>query len=1170
MQKRYAFVIILLLIVSATPNTWGIRTKENDFVLQQTSHKPLMQAFSIDGDAELNSTVASNGWPGDGSSSNPYVISGYRFNGSRFMIKIFNTNQYILIENNEFSIEGTQGIYLESVNYVTIRNNTFTDLSLSIDFFYSTNIAIVENSFVGDGESIYSEGNSGINVTANLFMSGKQTMESISDMDLIFSSNVITDFMGPADVLYTDSLVNGIVKNNAISGNDGTPLYFDSSDNISVQFNKISGFSYGIYFNSGNDQVIIGNTVSASQSSIRIGYTGKTTVESNVLELSGIDIQGGSKSWDLQMTNNTLDGKEILYISALTSGSYSAQEYGQIILLNTSNLVFDGISFGDGYGRKLIGLYSEFLTIKNSIFKNGAYGIFLRYTHNSSIFNNQIFNISATGIYVYVGSENEIYNNQIYDTDLGIYLFNSEGNSIHHNSISRVRMGMSTSAQINSSFTENLIQDTDTTGIKLYNSQNSVLANNRAINSEGISVQNSESVIIANNSYTNSGLDISGSNIKYWRQSVKNETVDGLPVLYVNDTYNFGTIDGTQYGQVILVNVTFATINNFNQDGIYRAIQIAYSDSIDIVKATITNIIDRGIYLYNTQNWQILSSQIDGGYYGIFSKEYGGFLNATIIENSDYGLYTASSITINNSYFRNIRFKGAWLDSASGSIINNSQFINTFTGLWTSGDSISLVNNIFVNSSWTPSISTNPILSTESNNTVNGLPLLYVYNEATPSTIQNVGEVVLDTVRNLRIEDVIQVNGATILYVYRSTNISFYNVRGNVSDGSAIEVRNSNNVSLEEVNLTNTSVYGIYLYQSTNISISSSTIINANIGIKGYQSSNININNVWIERTSAIGISITSYSRSITVSNTRVFDSEMTGMEFSIQDSNVTLVNNSIINTGYFALTISGYGMVNATVIGNEFIHYDKYGESGVATIYSSTGYLTIRNNYFSEFEGVDNDGDGYSDVPFDFTNNTPTVDTAPSMYSTYYESLRNGTRISLISDQSGINQTKLTWNDLDFNNISIIYNLSYSTGDGFVPISSITDGTSYIWDMSGFENGTLVTVKIEYSLKIANGRILGSNELTFEIVKDLPASTTSTSSTTSSTSDPTSTSTYETTSSTTSSSSATSTETATSNSTTTVPEKDGGSGLVTAIIVVAVIAGTGGGAVVYIRKRSG
>jgi parallel beta-helix repeat protein len=183
------FMFLLTLVANVTPVAYldGM-FQQSDVVLSEPEREGMLLAgtpharIAIDGDANFTDTALLEGWPGDGSPENPYIIDGLDIDISsndRYCIIITNTQVSFIISNCRLTgailliIEARgywgAGIFLENVtncelvknliyssghsivafnlNYSTMTDNTCTSISrgFGISLEDSTHNIVVNN-----------------------------------------------------------------------------------------------------------------------------------------------------------------------------------------------------------------------------------------------------------------------------------------------------------------------------------------------------------------------------------------------------------------------------------------------------------------------------------------------------------------------------------------------------------------------------------------------------------------------------------------------------------------------------------------------------------------------------------------------------------------------------------------------------------------------------------------------------------------------------------------------------------------------------------------------------------------------------------------------------------------------------------------------------------------
>lgn len=157
-------------------------------------------------------------------------------------------------------------------------------------------------------------------------------------------------------------------------------------------------------------------------------------------------------------------------------------------------------------------------------------------------------------------------------------------------------------------------------GFYAVNSQNnSIIRNNITNNAYGIFLGGSGNIIIEN-SFTNDGLFVYYSYAGAPVNIVHNNTVNGKPLIYLENVSGYEVADA---GQVILVGCSNITVEN-----------------LDTYNSTV------GVELYRTNNSQVMNNNImSNSQYGIclFESSNNNDVSANSITGSDVGIYSDSS-----------------------------------------------------------------------------------------------------------------------------------------------------------------------------------------------------------------------------------------------------------------------------------------------------------------------------------------------------------------------------------------------------------------------------------------------------------------------------------------------------------------------------------------------
>jgi parallel beta-helix repeat protein len=141
MKKIIHIVFIVLVVVSGFA---GILTTTPSMTTAYTPHDPIY----INGDADFAIQAASEGWPGDGSEGNPYIIEGYEIIvDSRSSIEVKSTTVSFIIRDSHLQI-AYYGVYLDEVSNSRIYNCTLGQNGYGIYLNSSNNNIIANNTTV--------------------------------------------------------------------------------------------------------------------------------------------------------------------------------------------------------------------------------------------------------------------------------------------------------------------------------------------------------------------------------------------------------------------------------------------------------------------------------------------------------------------------------------------------------------------------------------------------------------------------------------------------------------------------------------------------------------------------------------------------------------------------------------------------------------------------------------------------------------------------------------------------------------------------------------------------------------------------------------------------------------------------------------------------------------
>ncbi|MHA1654216.1 MAG: right-handed parallel beta-helix repeat-containing protein [Candidatus Thorarchaeota archaeon] len=264
----------------------------------------------------------------------------------------------------------------------------------------------------------------------------------------------------------------------------------------------------------------------------------------------------------------------------------------------------------------------------------------------------------------------------------GIYLFNVQNGRVENNTITGCPWtGMCLSGCSNTIVTNNTIIDAKDYGIRLVFSSDNTLTDN---------------------TISDNGIFVEGSTITDWRHTIApNNTVNGGPVGYFWNMTG-GTIDGSQYGQVILANCTGVTVRDGVFHNVTAGVELGFCENSTLTNNTMSENSVHGLELETSyRNMITNSTALDNAVYGMYLhlSQNNTLANNTVSGNTEQGMYiyfSSNNALIDNTITRN-GVDGVCLGSVTSNnvLTKNTIGLNNGTGVTNYGQSNLLYLNSF-------------------------------------------------------------------------------------------------------------------------------------------------------------------------------------------------------------------------------------------------------------------------------------------------------------------------------------------------------------------------------------------------------------------------------------------------------------------------------------------
>jgi len=605
----------------------------------------------INNNTHFADLAADNEWPGDGSETDPYVIDGYDIDGDGYGYGIFigNVTDHFIVQDNTIqNARGNDedwhensGIFLyNTTNGELVANDPITENDFGIRFIDSEGNTVVDNNLTGNEGEGWNDGHG----------------------------------------IYIENSEENIFENNIVSDSEDSGFFLENSNSNELIDNEVyDNGEFGIY----------------------LDETMNNVLEGNEIEDDGIWIQGEDREyWDTHVIDesNTVNDDPVYYWVD-TSEETVPEGAGQVILVNTTEVVVENQDVGDGDVGITLAYSNNNILRNNTVIDNFWHGIHLENSHRNDLINNTVEE-NEHGIFFLYSSDNTITQNEVHyndwhgislrdfstDNDIidnnashngvrmsaanAIYVRDdSNGNTIENNFMEENRRGVFLRESSNNIIENNTVLDSEDSGIRLFiENENNEVINNYVENSGlrgiglrrsdgntitdntvigpddeyAIEVSGSEDTTVLNNQMEGSGLGIDANTFEGYNTHEIDEsnTVNDDTVYYWRDQ-DGGTIP-SDAGQVIISNSTDIVVEDLNVSDASIGINVGFSEDITISN-NIANDGYFGIRLQEAHNNTLIGNEMSRNIFSglyIYESDSNEVVQNTISETIDlYGVY---------------------------------------------------------------------------------------------------------------------------------------------------------------------------------------------------------------------------------------------------------------------------------------------------------------------------------------------------------------------------------------------------------------------------------------------------------------------------------------------------------------------------------------------------
>ena len=437
---------------------------------------------------------------------------------------------------------------------------------------------------------------------------------------------------------------------------------------------------YGIHI-VGENSTVYDNIIANNCTGICLHFSSDNSIFDNTFQDNGVIIY---YSYNNKVYNNMINGKELVYLEQ-ASDQFIDPDAGQAILVNCTNITVKGLDLSyTSFGVQLRN--TDNCQIFDNTISKGLGGISLINSNSNTISGNKISYCKYDdGIHIELSSNNLMDNNELSNNFLyGIRIRQSCNNTVSNNLIKENYMGVSCRYRVSRDniISNNTISDNEHCGVSL-DSSNNIVCNNIFSNNHfgGIQVDSYEHQIL-NNEFHDDGIYIYQSISICKDNEIKDNTINGRPLVYLKDISN-KVIDNA--GQIILFRCNGITIENQMLNNTILGISLTQTNNCHISKNHIGSNNLYGMRILESDKNTITKNIIsDNAYDGIYIEQSDRNLISgnNICNNNEYGIFIYDWIEWGYEFPKTSKFNMFTKNNIMNNKVSGASFLNSIFNRW--------------------------------------------------------------------------------------------------------------------------------------------------------------------------------------------------------------------------------------------------------------------------------------------------------------------------------------------------------------------------------------------------------------------------------------------------------------------------------------------------------